>query len=207
MSQPPRAGLCRPQGACKPHLRAQSTGRGGVLPALADAVHLRRQVEVELWTAQETRRIKVFDSYEAAARELEVHPFEVREAAEHGLIVAGKRVVWPNYAATHGPLAPVRFKGEEQARLAPHCLPPVALRVSPACLGTAPDCARRLQASPYHFVSKSGDVFMEIDTHLEKMSKTVVHGYNLVDTGGTTACRTWSPSTSCRGRPSPAARW
>ena len=116
--------------------------------ALADAVRLRCQVEVELWNAVKTRHTKTCDSYEAAAHEPGVHPFGVKEAVEYGPIIAGKRVVWPHYAATHGPLAPVRFKGEEQARLAPHCLPPVALRVSPACLGAAPDCACRLQASP-----------------------------------------------------------
>jgi len=101
-----------------------------VLPALADAVRLRCQVAVELWNAPKTRRIKTCESYEAAAHELRVHPFEVKEAAEYGGIIEGMRVVWSDYAVTHGPL--VRFKGEAQARLGP---------LSPACRPARFSCA------------------------------------------------------------------
>ena len=92
------------------------------MPAPADAVRLRRQVEVELWDSLGEQHIATFDSYEAAAVELssiaerEVHPFEVREAAAGSLIIAGMRIMWPNYVALLGPLEPVQFKGQAQAR-------------------------------------------------------------------------------------------
>ena len=106
-----------------------------MLPALADAVRLRCQVEVELWNAQKTQCIKKFDSYEAAAHEVGVNSFEVKEAAEYNSIIEGKRVDWPDYASTHAPLVPALFKGEAQARLS---LGPLSPACHPACFSYAP---------------------------------------------------------------------